>query len=292
MQMFALQRNKTLFSSAPFLKHLTDEHDSRCYRYKLAWILDVLCILQGLGIDFKGKNVLELGAGVHNPLGSAIVSAMLGARKSVAVEPGKLVETWAADGLVTLYLAAARFCGDSAVESRVECLERYLISLRESSSPNDVLNFCDFIAFYNDFSASSRLDCGFDIVHSNAVLEHIVDPVAVFRRIKEVSNPGSIHVHKIDFIDHDFYTDPSPDGISPFRFLLKDRVGQKNDTCNRLRFGQYCKLLDSLGFRIKEIPYRWRRPFPREYLDRLEPQFQNLALEDLETIGAVIVLQT
>jgi hypothetical protein len=49
-----------------------------------------------------------------------------------------------------------------------------------------------------------------DLIYSFDVLEHVEDLVGFFHRCREMSKPGTMHVHKFDLSGHEFFEDPLP----------------------------------------------------------------------------------
>ena len=49
-----------------------------------------------------------------------------------------------------------------------------------------------------------------NLVYSFDVLEHVEDLHGFFQRCREISKPGTIHVHKFDLSGHEFFEDPIP----------------------------------------------------------------------------------
>jgi hypothetical protein len=49
-----------------------------------------------------------------------------------------------------------------------------------------------------------------DLIYSFDVLEHVEDLNGFFRRCREMSKPGTMHVHKFDLSGHEFFEDPLP----------------------------------------------------------------------------------
>jgi hypothetical protein len=49
-----------------------------------------------------------------------------------------------------------------------------------------------------------------NLVYSFDVLEHVEDLHGFFRRCREISEPGTVHVHKFDLSGHEFFEDPIP----------------------------------------------------------------------------------
>ena len=61
-------------------------NDSRSFKYKLGSMHTVAAGLTSQGASLSGKNVLELGAGIHNPLGSGLISLAFGASVATAFQ--------------------------------------------------------------------------------------------------------------------------------------------------------------------------------------------------------------
>lgn len=49
-----------------------------------------------------------------------------------------------------------------------------------------------------------------NLVYSFDVLEHVEDLHGFFQRCREMSKPGTVHVHKFDLSGHEFFEDPVP----------------------------------------------------------------------------------
>ena len=49
-----------------------------------------------------------------------------------------------------------------------------------------------------------------NLVYSFDVLEHVEDLHGFFQRCREISRPGTVHVHKFDLSGHEFFEDPVP----------------------------------------------------------------------------------
>jgi len=48
------------------------------------------------------------------------------------------------------------------------------------------------------------------LIYSFDVLEHVEDLSGFFQRCREISTPGTIHIHKFDLSGHEFFEDPVP----------------------------------------------------------------------------------
>jgi SAM-dependent methyltransferase len=97
-------------------------------------------------------------------------------------------------------------------------------------------------------------DASFDFIESTRVLEYIPAPVleSMFREFRRVLRPSGIMSHHIDLQDEYAYFDHS---LSPFNFLRYSdaawrRIRNPFTPLNRMRIGEYRRLIEEAGFRI------------------------------------------
>jgi hypothetical protein len=262
--------------SARLDQHVLVNNDSRCFAYKHEWLLQVKNIITTYKKYFNDSRVLEVGAGVNNPLGSSIISVNWGCKEAVAVEPGGISKFFLEDAYITSALAYVSH-PEKNILSSINVLETLWVQVKDIKldliEKSKKIEVTSKISLYNETLEKINFDQTFDIIHSNAVLEHIDNLSLFVSYLKDISSKNSIHVHKIDFIDHDFYSVTNPEPIDGFRFLLKKSNNVKNITCNRLRLNQVIDILVDAGFTVLDIPKLWYRKFPIEYLKKLDKQF-------------------
>jgi SAM-dependent methyltransferase len=133
-----------------------------------------------------------------------------------------------------------------------------------------------------------------DFTISTSVLEHVMDPEAVYRKLAEVIRPGGWMFHSIDLRDHRFFD------TDPLAFLreTEEQYGAVKSE-NRLRGSDHRALIDQFGFEIvaeidhvmveggsavwTEKPFELRPWVTSAARDLMDAQYRNLDLLDLST---------
>jgi len=99
----------------------------------------------------------------------------------------------------------------------------------------------------------SIADRSFDVVLSNAVLEHVFDLPTAIRELARVTVPGGVNSHQIDFRDHRSFARPLEFLLmadNEFTRLFDRRHG---DFGNRWRHCEVAALLRAAGFLIEDM---------------------------------------
>jgi SAM-dependent methyltransferase len=112
----------------------------------------------------------------------------------------------------------------------------------------------------------------FDVVVSNAVFEHLFNPLRALRALWALTAPNGIGLHQVDFRDHRSYD-------RPLEYLLMDEFSfvellqQERGGCgNRLRPHQMDSLFHRAGFsKIEFVPNMWATD---EYLSDFVPRLR------------------
>lgn len=270
--------------------HLSARDNSFAWRFKRDWCNTVSRFAAEMGLDCYGAKVLEIGAGVHNPLGCSLISLAKGAAVAAAVEPGSILPEHLDHaillGLIAQHYAKAR---DPTLSTTLDALMGRVN--KEPCQPNpgwvfkapSVELFCGTIQDY-------KSDHQFDIVHSNAVIEHVLDLENACARLYDLTAPGGIHIHKVDFIDHRYYEVSKRDTEDAFRFLL---VGQEYSSpeCNGLRKSEVIDVFTHSGFEFIDAPEVWQVPFPKKLFPQLQMRYRDLPLTDIQTTCATLVFR-
>jgi hypothetical protein len=124
-----------------------------------------------------------------------------------------------------------------------------------------------------------------DMIFSQAVLEHVDDLEATYRRMYEWVPRGGVVSHEIDFTSHGFAR--TWDG----HWTLSDRAwrairGRRRFAINRMPVSTHLELLETAGFRLAHVH---RVPAGSNIRrDDLAPQFRSLSEDDLTTCSAVV----
>lgn len=146
------------------------------------------------------------------------------------------------------------------------------------------------------------LDIGddFDFLMSLAVLEHVMDPDGVYRKMSECLGTGDLMLHFIDLRDHRSFEE------RPLGFLEMTAEEYKAiNTENRLRVSQHRALIDQHGFDIiSESDHvlgtdggcHWVEPdeamtpgVTEAMRERFTGEFRSMSLRDLSTMSVAVM---
>ncbi len=266
--------------------HLTEKRDSRSFAYKFEWMENVKRIFSQHLRTFNRANVLEVGSGVHNPLASLIIARHFGANFAAGIDPGTVKSDFLDHAFYVAGLCSAQMKGNlGQVTYDISKLALQDSQIFESSTiriDNGSIEFINKSFSDIDFS---RL---FDLSHSNAVLEHVRDFSGFLNWLRRHSSSDSIHIHKVDFIDHSYYLLSNPLPLDAFRFLFNSCTIDDAHDCNRLRVDQMVSMIAASGFSDIRILEKWMIDFPIDEISNLDGDFIGCSIEALCTIGAVI----
>jgi hypothetical protein len=229
-------------------------------------------------VQIPGSAIAELGAGVHNPLGSAVVSIGMGATTAIAVEPSTLEPSHSALAREVAAITLASI-HDGPEEIRTQ-LSELMTDLKSQSSVSLINNTLDHIPQGSEY----------DIWHSNAVLEHVLPIHDVVKQMHSLTSPGGIHIHQIDYIDHRYYDSEAPDEDLAFLHLTKDAPPSTHDS-NGLRHKELLEVFISCGFQHVADVNTWQRPISKHVLDNLADRYSKTPIEDLTTTAAISVFR-
>lgn len=270
------------------LDHLTLSDNSFTWRFKNEWITTAYELANKF--VSKPSKYLEIGAGVHNPLGCALISLGKGAVFAAAVEPGNIlpesIEQASILGLIAL-------THEDVPSSWL--LEELKGMLFHDNVPQRIIdqNFSfssKNMELFNGFLEDYRPSTQFDVIHSNAVFEHIMDIDGVCRRMFELTAPGGVHVHKVDFIDHGYYEKLQPTADDAFNYMFigeEDNIGDSNG----LRLSQVQSAFIRNGFESCGVFEQWKMPFTEVFKERLQDRYAVMDIDDLSTTCATIVFR-
>jgi SAM-dependent methyltransferase len=265
-------------------------------------------LAESVGVDFRGKTVLELGSSPEPTL--PLILLLDGAERIVVNNVFAL--------------------GNTVPRSTVQLLNLFMTSMRDVP-PERVQ---EVIEWHGDtgwlrpeqFERHAPMgaeelplaDESMDIVFSMAVLEHVQQPRAVLTRTFELMKPGGWCFHAIDLRDH-------RDFRRPLEFLSlteEQYVEATGGSENRVRAEEYVELFREIGFqlvstRFQDTPLRltddgrsdlvdmaswpldafWRRAslkevspwVDEEMRDSMVPPFDEMDLKNLSVLGLLVI---
>lgn len=212
------------------------------------------------GIDVHGKNILEIGPGTN--FGTMFLLKALGA-KHVAVADRFLVDY--DNGFHPIFYKKLL---DKAGEEFPEACTGILQKAAQNHS-HVLENFSSYKCGLEDMAPVP--DNSFDIVVSNAVLEHLPDPALAFAELARVTKTGGYGFHQVDFRNHDDFSHPLeflllPDDERDSLLVLANSLG------NGWRAGEYTSLFEHNGFSVEN--FRPGMLAEEEYFSRFMPRLK------------------
>ena len=277
----ALRNDREIERSDPPLnfQKLSLEKLSDDVNYALQLGKGHLELLAYYGQRLEGLRVLELGPGTN--LAPQLVMASSGARVSVA---DRFLVPWDDEYHPAFYRAfLAAWNGPLPAVDQILDAGAHSPAV-VSSIPSPAENLADIAP------------AAFDLVMSNAVLEHVYAMPAVCRELGRVTAPGGLNMHQIDFRDH-------LDGIRQLDFLIMpddeyqlEFERTHGERGNRLRPSEARILFEQNGFELVdfEINLRCRPQYFEEFVPRLrasKSRYRQWPRHDLLILGGRLVFR-
>jgi SAM-dependent methyltransferase len=188
-------------------------------------------------------------------------------KRVLEIGPGDSLGTglWCLGAGAESYTAIDRFAVDLDLnfESRVYSAIKNRVGAegRGSLSASPVSEIClgdlpGSLQYHNDVpieSAPDKLGRGvFDVIFSNAVLEHVRDIEETMYSLRELLVCDGIMFHDVDLRSHQTYEKHPIEFLEHPRFLW-DLMSSHNGEPNRARLPKYLEILNELGFQSIEM---------------------------------------
>jgi SAM-dependent methyltransferase len=144
----------------------------------------------------------------------------------------------------------------------------------------------DRLRYFNSIpleEASRRFAKGsFDVIFSNAVLEHVGDVASSLRSMRELLAPGGVMAHDVDLRSHQNFEKHELHFLEYSPALWRAMTSNTGEP-NRVRLPEYCRILGDLGFVDVAIAVKSR--FDPDLVRRVRPRlarpFRELSEDDL-----------
>jgi len=254
----------------PFSTKEIERSVSYCLRVVKNWekALKVYEVNQN---PFVGKHVVEIGPGPD--LGTGILILALGARSYTAIDKNKLID----DMSQGFY---------NALLDHLKELPEY-IKAKKAVDNIQNKNFNEEFRYIwdTDFSLQKLPEKKFDILVSQAVLEHLVNVSEVFKILYYKLNSNAIMVNEVDLGAHTGLI-RRLDPLNHLRYSdMIWNLLRFDGSPNRLRMSDYQKIFGGLGF--KEIETKQIMVLDKEYVKKSKPhlaeRFREYSDKDIET---------
>lgn len=219
----------------------------------IAHALGVVNELEGHGVSWEGRRVLEVGPGPDLATGAIMLHR--GATSYQAVDLFDNRQQSSAD----IYRALERRLGTDVDESRLGFTQT---------------RFPDLPALTGEY----------DTIVSNACLEHVGDVSGLLARLRELGAPGALMVHQIDGKAHmRWFRDHDPLNHLRYSEHIYRRVLDFPGAPNRLRGSEFAQCARMTGWSAVEVVPDTRAA--RSYMQdlRVAPPYDQMADLDLLT---------
>ena len=175
---------------------------------------------QGVGADWKGHRVLELGPGADFGVGITLLAS--GAASYHALDAHLLAPT----------------APDELYEVLAERLNKNIAGFK-----NKIHYVCD-----KNFDVTQFRDVGIDLIMSNAAFEHFDDVEKTIKQMSEIVQPGGVLIAEVDLQTHSrWIRDADPLNIYRYSEWLY-RLLSFSGTPNRVRPASYRQWLEKYGW--------------------------------------------
>ncbi len=266
-------------------RNVSDDAIEADARYGLSTGLSFLNQMGALGLKPANLDILEIGPGTG--FGGIAVLVAFGARGVVA---DRWLAEWEAAYHAPYYRRLAELLAQTAPDSDYEKI------LDLSKSGGYVQSAIELIHSAAE-GLQTATDRRFDIVFSNAVLEHVEDIDRSSQSIFGVTKPGGYGFHQIDFRDHRNFDRPLD------HLLYRPAVFNKLSRRANMEFGSqrrpeaYLDAFSTAGFEL--VQYTVNELAEETYLDTLIPRlavargspYRRYARENLRELGALFTLK-
>jgi hypothetical protein len=222
-------------------------------QYALTVAENLRASLQHRGVYLEGKRLLEIGPG--SDFGSTLI---LGEPCTSIAVADRFLARWQDDYHLPLYAEMQRRLGrPSRWLDLVVSRGRYDETLLQIQEPAHAL---------------TSLDSGtFDVIISNAVLEHAGELQLAVKEMFRITSPGGVGLHQVDFRNHRNFDLPlehlllTPEEFPRLSFALNGEVGCQH------RLSELADFFVRAGFRVADISVNSVAPEPymADFMPRL-----------------------
>lgn len=192
--------------------------------------------------DLSGLSVLELGPGRN--FGSMLVCHAMGAEVAVL---DKYLAKWDSSYHPAFYAKLRQVGQQRLPRAKWDAIDAILASGKHRGHVISQ-HGCDLATPPSDLP-----DASFDVIVSNAVLEHVGDTFMTACELARLTRPGGLGVHQVDYRDHRNFD-------RPFDFLRFEEeeyrrlfLSSRNENGNRVRSHELVEDFRRAGFEIPRV---------------------------------------
>src|SRR5688572_10225926 len=202
------------------------------------------------GVDRLRGRICEIGPG--DTAGVSLIALRYGAKSSDLVE--RFDRTFSVEGQAAIYRALSEIHGLDQFRQTPEWRDDHIQGIHWFKN-----------AAEKHLREQLARGVRYDTIISNAVLEHLDDPLEVIRTGVDVLEKGGIMLHQVGLDDHGLYSSlpENYDELSWFETpdWLQKRFARNTGRPNRILFHEYRNLMESLktGGKIRDYKFTIRQ---------------------------------
>lgn len=242
-------------------------------------------------IDIVGKTYCDLGCGTFHPFGISAVFFLNGASSCIALDLETTDMERAAEALADLVTDCLCFpdkwhWSNISREEFVSRSMRFNLKDLKKGLIKEGIGDIPIRHLVSDIHHPNLEPESIDIMSSRATLEHFLDFKIAASRLNQLMRKGGLACHTIDLVDHRAYLDQNLHYWS----FLSEPPEWSDGVCNRLRSSQIRGHLEKAGFEILSYE-NITSEIPEEFLPQLVYPFNEMSMEDLNTINVRCTLR-
>lgn len=278
-QKFTLDQKEYFFNQ--LYKSMLITNNTSIYGWKIAKGINEY--LKSCQIVTEQKNILELGGG--KPLSSGIYWIMQNAK---------------------VYCSIDKFIDTSFTNDYIENIVESIRLQHHNPNFGDILRKEDDywlinnqkIQLIKDDFLNMNFTQGYDIIYSNAVLEHVSDPESFINKSYEVMNNNGYAYHNIDLREHhtNLKTVENKDTSIDYYKYTSDEWNQMYPPgtpyyINRCIYSELLELFKKAGFEIIKATGKRTRSLDNSVYNQISDEFKKYSIDDLELSGMNILVK-
>jgi SAM-dependent methyltransferase len=250
----------------------------------VAYVRSIFQAFDAVVGGWLGRRVLECGPG--DSLGVGVLALAKGAASYCAIDRFPVSFEPCRESAIFRELLSSL-----APEERRRVEEVIAVDSGGARLANDRFQYFNSIPLEE---ASRRLGKQrFDVVFSNAVLEHVKDVASALRSMRELLAPGGIMAHDVDLRSHQNFERHELHFLEYSPAVWRAMTSNTGEP-NRVRLPEYRRILEDLGF--ADVDIRVKSRFDPELLRRIRPRlappFRALSDDDLSVAVFLVTART
>lgn len=238
-----------------------------------------------MNFTFKGKDCLEIGPG--SDFGTGLFVMSKGAKSYTGVDRFRLLNF--NGDFYDVFNESLDYSAQERVEEIIPAIKKSILVNKKGEIELSRFKYVN-TAFEN---IKERVDKKFDIIFSQAVLEHVYNPQKVFNEMYSNLKTGGVVIHEIDLATHtSFIRNWDPLNILRFSEYIYKILKFKGSP-NRLRISEFKTVAEKSGFKnikihpLAELSIRGTEKIKKS----IKNKYKDYSVNDLKVLSAVLIAE-